>query len=184
VEQWSVGGTNIGPLYTFEVFDMPSSFTRSVGASSPDVCGSSYTPPGGVSFSTLTYGPSASVEYQVVGSSGSNETTPDTGLNIMMEPQESFGGGAYVDIGCSGSGCNSGWLWTPPSSQYASSGGVFYDVPFADCENVPFSNFAFPTQTIGIKIGNNLYPVGSNSETSSSSSPGQGTFTGSFSYSQ
>jgi hypothetical protein len=179
-EQWSVGGTNIGSTFSFEIFDLPSSATRSVGSSSPNCCGSSY-----LSYRTNTFGPSANVTYQIVGSTGSNETVPNTGLGIMMEPEESIGGGAYGDIGCTGSGCPSGWLWTPPSAKYASSTGAFNDVPVAMCSNGAFSGVAFSTQQFKIKIGNNLYgPIATINIAASSSSAGHGTITGTFSYSQ
>ncbi|HLH00261.1 MAG TPA: hypothetical protein VKX49_28400 [Bryobacteraceae bacterium] len=178
-EQWNVGGTNIGPVYSFEVFDKPTSATRSVSSSSPDSCGSTYPPSVG-----KPYGPSASVQYQIVGSTGNSETVPNTGLGIMLEPEESVGGGSYGDIGCTGSGCPSGFLWSPPSAKYASSTGLFYDIPFAYCANVPYSNVALPSVTIAIFIGNNSYAVASYTESASSSAPGHGSFSGTFSYSQ
>jgi hypothetical protein len=179
-EQWYVGGTSVGPLYTFEIFDKPSSLTiASVTASSPNTCGSSYTPPGGISYSTLTYGPSASIKYQVVGSTGSNETA-----GILMEPMESLSGGPYKDIGCT-SGCYAGWLWTPPSAKFAAADSTFYDVPTAYCTNFAFST-TMASQIIQVKIGNVSYTVKSGiAYAVSSSSPGHGSLSGSgVSYSQ
>lgn len=184
-EQWTVGGSNIGPKYTFEIVDVPSSVTRSIAGSSPNCCGSSYTPPDGTSYSTKPYGPSATIRYQIVGASGSNETILNTGLGILMEPEESLNGDPYMDIGCTAPGCYPGWLWTPPSAKYASSAGIFYDVPYALCGNLPFSGASLASQTIGIKIGNSKpYPVATVNETGSSTSPGHGTLTGTFYYSQ
>jgi len=180
-EQWDVGGVNVGPNFSLEVFDAPSSLSvQSVAATSPDACGSSYQ-----NFGTKPYGPSASIQYQINGANGS-VTVPNTGLGIMLEPQESVGGGAVGDLGCT-TGCPTGWLWTPPSAKYASSSGRFYDVPVADCLAVAFSNTPSPVQNISIKIGNHNYPVRSQYFTSSSSSPGHGSTTSSYgdvSYSQ
>jgi hypothetical protein len=179
-EQWYVGGTSVGPSYTFEIFDKPTSLSIiSATASNPNTCGSNYTPPGGISYSTLTYGPSASIKYQVKGSTGGNETVPNTGLGISMEPTESIGGGAFGDIGCT-VGCNAGWLWTPPSAKFAASDGTFYDVPQCECSNAPFGPVNRSAQTIQIKIGNNSYTVKAGIVfAASSNSPGHGSLVGS-----
>jgi hypothetical protein len=186
-EQWSVGGTNIGINYSFEVFDEPVSQTVvSVAASSPNACGNSYAGRG-----TATYGPSAAIHYQINGSSGSSETVPSSGLMIMMEPYESvveydplgnqtFSGSSA--IGCSsgvGPGCPSGWAWTPPGAFYASTSGQYYDVPLSSCASVFFSNYKFGSQVTSIIIGSNVYQVASQDWYAVSSSSGHGTLTNS-----
>jgi len=173
-EVWSVGGTDVGTPRSLEVFDKPSSLSvQSVAASSPDACGSSYR-----TLSTKSYGPSASIQYQIKGATGSSETVPDTGLGIMMEPQESIGGGTVGDIGCDSGGCPTGFLWQPPSAKYATSSGTFYDIPVATCDSVAFS-FTDSGQAISIKIGNMNFPVRTQYFTVSSSSPGHGSLTSS-----
>jgi hypothetical protein len=182
-EQWSVGGTNVGPLLSFEVFDKPSSLSVvSVAASSPNACGSTYD-----GESTTPYGPSAAVTFQIQGASGS-ESVPNTGLGIMLLPQEQVGSDPVNNVGCTGGGCVSGWLWTPPSALYASSSGQFTDVPISRCLAVAFSNIPDRNSIVtSIKIGNKPYTVRTQYFTSSSSSSGHGSFynnLGDISYSQ
>ena len=69
-EQWEVGGVNVGPLMTFDIWDNPTSLSLvRTTASSPNTCGSSYR-----NFSILPYGPSANNEYEIRGSTGARLT--------------------------------------------------------------------------------------------------------------
>lgn len=158
------------------IFDKPTSpSVISVGASNPDNCGSTY-----LRLAGAPYGPSASIQYQIVGADGKV-----SGAASLFEPQESIAGGAYGDVGCSttgGNSCPSGWLWTPPSSKYATSSGTFSDVPLAFCASGPFNNLHPSGQSIGILIGNNRYLVRTQSFTTSSASAGHGSFTNSISF--
>jgi hypothetical protein len=98
-EQWSVGGVNLGPNFPLEIFNKPMILTVvSVGAASPDACGSSYIDDKGNQYSTRTYGPSASILYQIVNVSGTWETVPNSGLDIMLVPQEINGSDPIIDI--------------------------------------------------------------------------------------
>jgi hypothetical protein len=168
---WSVGGTQIA-TNMYIIFDKPTSLSVvSVDASSPDTCGSSYIPPGGISYSTLTYGPSASIEYQISGADG-----PESAAASLFEPQESINGGTAGDIGCDSGSCpGTNWQWSPPSANFASQNATFYDVPFAFCTNYAFTANDYETQAISIKIGNTSYPVRTQTMSASGSSPGHGT---------
>jgi hypothetical protein len=175
-EQWSVGGTNVGANFNLEVFDKPTSLTvSSAVASSPDSCGYAYYGETGYPF-----GPSASVKYQINGSTG-NETVPNTGLGVTLLPTET--GTDYnpagTIIGTWGPN-NIGtddptFPWTPPSATNASSTGTFYDDPISTCATGVFSSFKTQTQKIYIKIGNFSYPVRTNTWYASSLGSGHGT---------
>ena len=168
-----------------DLFDKPSRLSVvSANASSPDNCGSSFIPAGGTSNSTLTFGPSASIKYQITGADGS-----ESGTASLFEPQESINGGAAGDIGCTSncSAARTNWQWTPPSATFASQSGTFYDVPFSVCSDGAFTANNYETQAISIKIGNNSYSVRSQTWSAASSSSGQGSLSnslGDVSYSQ
>jgi len=165
-----IGGMQIADNM-YIIFDKPTGLSVvSVSASSPDFCGSSYVV-NGVSLRTLTYGPSASIQYQITGGDGSVSAAAS-----LFEPQESINGAPASDIGCDSGSCPTNWQWTPPSAKFASQSGTFYDVPVDWCYNAPFNYAnAFGTQAISIKIGNTPYAVRSQTFSVSSSSPGHGT---------
>ena len=97
---WSVGGTQIA-TNMYMIFDKPTGLTVvSANASSPNVC-SSFIPTGGIPYSTLTFGPSASIKYQITGADGS-----ESGTASLFEPQESIKRGAAGDIGCDAGNCS------------------------------------------------------------------------------
>lgn len=174
---WSVGGTQIA-TNMYIIFDKPTSLSVvSVNASNPNTCGSSFIPTGGISYRTLTFGPSASIQYQITGADGSV-----SGAASLFEPQESINGGAVGDIGCDSGNCSAAgtnWQWSPPSAKFASQSGTFYDVPFSLCGNEAFTANNYETQAISIKIGNNSYQVRSQTWSAASQSSGHGTLSNS-----
>lgn len=165
-EQWTVGGANVGPNLNFEIVDKPTSLGPAVvTASSPTACTSPYV-----------YGPSTDIQYQIVGSTGRSESNPISGLSLMLEPFENV---VFYFLDGTPPRSKSGDIgpatgFTPPSSQYATSSGIFHDVPVSFCGNGAFAPYHGSDQTISILIGMTKYPVRSQSFTASGTSPGHG----------
>jgi hypothetical protein len=146
IQDWYVGGTQVGNELTFEVIPRPGSLSvASATVASPNC---SY--PNNV-------GLDADIKYNILGieNGGINIQT-----DVLMEPYEDGEGYGNngVDLGPyhSAIGPRSGWS---NSSQYAASDGTFHDVPLGGCFGYPFGNGAGASQDISIYIGDNNYDV-------------------------
>jgi len=185
-EQWSVGGVNIGDNYIFVIIDQPTSQRwLSVAAANPDSCGGSDW------FTTVdnTYGPSASIKYQIVGSTGANQST--LGLTLIPYEQittyrqdgsvlEMFEGNVGTDNPAYSRhlGIWSNYPWLPPSALSAASYGTYYDVPLSACAKGPFGYAKYATQAYSIIIGLRNYPVSTVDWNAAAIAPGHGSLRG------
>jgi hypothetical protein len=186
-EQWSVGGVNIGPEYDFVIIDQPTSLrVLSVAASSPDSCGNPWFVP-----ADHTYGPSATIKYQIVGSTGADLSS--VGIRVGLIPYEKNtrynqdGTIHSMDEGNVGTDnpayspnlrIFADYPWRPPSAQSAASDGTYYDVPVGICANGVFGLFKYATQAISIIIGLRNYPVGTVDWSGVAITPGHGSLRG------
>jgi hypothetical protein len=157
-ETWLVNGVQIGVELEFEVIDKPTSLdvnSVSVAALSTAACG------------TATFGIDIDITYQVISNSGQYST------GVLLLPYEditnNYVNGVHVYNSHNDIGPVSQYS---DSTEYTDTDGVFHDVPVGACGSIALT--ATATQAISIYIGDNNYPVRTNSWTFTGPSAGHG----------